>query len=246
MEKNVAIVLAAGKGSRMGTEVPKQFLEIQGKPVLYYSLKTFQDSPLIDEIILVVNKEYQKYCEEEIVRLYGLTKVSRMVEGGAERYDSVYAGLQACEGCDYVFIHDGARPFVTQAMIERCMDTVRESAACVVGMPVKDTIKIADDHGDIAVTPPREKVWMIQTPQVFDYDLVFRSYTKMLEDRASGITDDAMVVEFYGNKKIRLVPGDYENIKITTPEDIQIARMFLEENDENTGRKNVEEKMKKR
>lgn len=228
-EKNVAIVLAAGKGKRMGTDIPKQFLDIHGKPVLYYSLKAFQDSPAIQEIILVVNEEYQKYCQEEVIQLYGLTKVSRMVEGGTERYDSVYAGLKACSGCDYVFIHDGARPFVTQELIQRCMETVRIDQACVVGVPAKDTIKIADKDGYIDATPSREKVWMIQTPQVFSYELIYQAYTKMQEEHGGCVTDDAMVVEMYGNKKVKLVQGSYENIKITTPEDIKTAQLFAGE-----------------
>lgn len=225
-EKNVAIVLAAGKGKRMGMEVPKQFLNIQDKPVLYYSLKAFQDNDSIHEIVLVINDEYQEYCRRQILQPYGLTKVKTMVEGGAERYDSVYEGLKVCGNCDYVFIHDGARPFVTGKIIDRCLENVKIHNACVVGMPVKDTIKIANDEGFIESTPLREKVWMIQTPQVFAYELIYQAYTKMLKNKASGITDDAMVVETFGNQKVKLVEGSYENIKITTPEDIKIAQIF--------------------
>lgn len=226
-EKNIAIVLAAGRGSRMGTDVPKQFLKIDGKPVLYYSLKVFQENPYIDEIVLVIGKEYQEYCYEQIVGRYGLTKVTTMVSGGAERYHSVYEGLKACSDCKYVFIHDGARPFVTDAIIERCIETVRANDACVVGMPVKDTIKIADEDGYISSTPPRNKVWMVQTPQVFSYPLIRNAYEKMLCSNMAGITDDAMVAEAFSNQKVRLVEGSYENIKITTPEDIKIAENFL-------------------
>lgn len=233
--KNVAIVLAAGRGSRMGSDVPKQFLEINGKPVLYYSLKIFQENPHIDEIVLVIGKEYQEYCQEQIVHHYGLTKVTAMVAGGAERYQSVYEGLKACKDCEYVFIHDGARPFVTDAIIERCIETVQVDGACVVGMPVKDTIKIADEGGYVASTPPRSKVWMVQTPQVFAYALIRDAYEKMLCSDMVGITDDAMVAEAFSDRKVRLVEGSYENIKITTPEDIKIAENFL---------KNVVDKIK--
>lgn len=226
MGKNIAIVLAAGRGKRMGTDMPKQFLYIHDKPVLYYSLKAFQDSDVIDEIILVIGKEYQKYCQEKILEPYGLTKVKVMVEGGAERYHSVYEGLKACSNCDYVFIHDGARPFVTAEIIIRCLEMVKNCKACVVGMPVKDTIKIADEDGNIESTPLREKVWMVQTPQVFEYDLVYDAYTRMIKSGAVGITDDAMVVETFADKKVKLVKGSYENIKITTPEDIKIAQIF--------------------
>lgn len=225
-EKNTAIVLAAGKGARMGSKLPKQFLNIQGKPVLYYSLKTFQDSPLIRDIILVIGSEWQEYCREHILEPYGITKVVQMTEGGRERYDSVYAGLCACTDSDYVLIHDGARPFITENILDRAMQTARKYKACVVGMPSKDTIKIADADGFIASTPPRAQVWTIQTPQVFDYALVRSAYEKMMALGMEGITDDAMVVEAAGSCKVRLVEGSYENLKITTPEDIKIAQIF--------------------
>lgn len=225
-EKNVAIVLAAGKGTRMGSEIPKQFLKIQDKPVLYYSLKTFQDSPLISEIILVIAGEWQDYCRKNILKPYGITKVAKMVEGGKERYDSVYAGLSSCEGCDYVFIHDGARPFITEDILQRCMGAVREHKACVVGMPSKDTVKIADSEGNIAQTPARSLVWIIQTPQVFSYKLIREAYEEMFARGMDGITDDAMVVEAAKQCKVKLVEGSYGNIKITTPEDIKIAENF--------------------
>lgn len=225
-EKNIAIVLAAGKGTRMGCEIPKQFLKIQDKPVLYYSLKTFQDSPLISEIILVIAGEWQDYCRKNILEPYGITKVVKMVEGGKERYDSVYAGLCACEDCDYVFIHDGARPFITEEILQRCMGAVRDQKACVVGMPSKDTVKIADSEGNIAQTPARSLVWIIQTPQVFAYHLIREAYEEMFARGMDGITDDAMVVEAAKQCKVKLVEGSYENIKITTPEDIKIAENF--------------------
>lgn len=227
VEKNIAIVLAAGKGKRMGTEIPKQFLHIDGKPVLYYSLKAFQECDDIHEIILVIGEEYQEYCQKEIIVPYNLSKVTRMVEGGAERYDSVYAGLKACTNCKYVFIHDGARPFLTDDILQRCIESVHEYKACVAGMPVKDTIKIADERNNIETTPSRDRVWMIQTPQVFDYDLIYSAYTKMSKSNVQGITDDAMVVETFENHKVKLVVGSYENIKITTPEDIKIAQILV-------------------
>ena len=208
-EKNAAIVLAAGKGTRMGSDIPKQFLDIQDKPVLFYSLKVFQDSPLISEIILVIGKEWQEYCREKILKPYGISKVVKMVECGQERYDSVYAGLSACGQCDYVFIHDGARPFVTEEILERCMDSVRENKACVVGMPSKDTIKIADDEKNIVSTPVRSSVWIIQTPQVFSYDLIRTAYEEMLIRGMDGITDDAMVVEAAKQCKVKLIEGSY-------------------------------------
>lgn len=146
-ERNTAIVLAAGQGKRMHSKVQKQFLEIQGYPVLYYSLRCFQESPLIQDIILVTGEESISYCKEEIVQKYGFTKVSAVIPGGKERYDSVYAGLCECRDCEYVLIHDGARPFVTEEILKRGLQKVKETGACVIGMPSKDTVKLSDEEG---------------------------------------------------------------------------------------------------
>lgn len=225
--KNIAIVLAAGKGRRMGTEIPKQFLYIHDKPVLFYSLNVFQQHNDIDEIVLVVSEEYKSYCIKEILEKYGITKVSAIVEGGAERYDSVIAGLSACSDCKYILIHDGARPCITEEIIDRSLDAVRKYDACVVGMPSKDTVKIADDQGFISVTPPRKNVWNIQTPQVFSYELIYNAYQTMQRKGMAGVTDDAMVIELLDAAKIRLVEGSYENIKVTTPDDIKVLENLL-------------------
>ena len=171
-EKTTAIVLAAGQGKRMHSKIQKQFLEIQGHPVLYYSLKCFQESPLIHDIIIVTGEDMISYCKREIVERYQLTKVSAVIAGGKERYDSVYKGLLACEECKYVFIHDGARPFITEEILERGMFGVQETGACVVGMPSKDTVKVADEADFVSETPDRKRVWTVQTPQIFSYDLI--------------------------------------------------------------------------
>ena len=232
MGKSVAIVLAAGKGSRMKSNIQKQYLLIKERPVLYYSLKAFEDS-FIDEIVLVTGEEEIPYCRDEIVEKYAFTKVTKIVAGGKERYHSVYAGLQAIEDCDYVFIHDGARPFVTGQILERAYEMVKKEHACVVGMPVKDTIKLADESGYAADTPRRDLLWIVQTPQVFSFSLIKEAYTAFLKQEqellSQGIkmTDDAMVAEMFSDKKIRLVEGSYENIKITTPEDLKVAEVFL-------------------
>ncbi len=222
-----AIVLAAGSGKRMGTKVQKQYLELEGKPILYYSLYVFENSPIIDEIILVTGEEQISYCQEEIVGRYGFAKVKHIVAGGKERYHSVWNGLQATSGEGYVFIHDGARPFVTDEIIERAYNEVVECRACVVGVPVKDTIKIADDDGYIAQTPDRNYVWQIQTPQVFEAELVKTAYAKLMEQPDVNVTDDAQVVEAMMYEEVKLVQGSYENIKITTPEDLEIAKIFV-------------------
>ena len=230
-----AIVLSAGQGKRMGTSVQKQYIELQGKPIIYYSLAVFQKSEIIDDIILVVGKDQLKYVQEEIVRKYHFTKVKTVVEGGHERYASVWQGLKAREydkyyeniQDGYVFIHDGARPFVNEEMLERAYDTVRKYKACVAGVPSKDTIKLINEEQFAVTTPERKYVWAVQTPQVFEKTLIFEAYARLMEEECVHVTDDAMVVEQMMHLPVKLFEGSYENIKITTPEDLDIARIFL-------------------
>lgn len=230
--KFAAIVLSAGTGKRMGSEIPKQYLPINKKPVIYYSLKAFEESG-VEEIILVAGKEDVEYCRTQIVEQYGLKKVTAIVPGGKERYDSVYEGLKAISFADYVLIHDGARPMLTGEIIKRSMDAVMTEKACVVGMPVKDTIKVVDKDAFSKTTPDRNTLWQVQTPQSFSYPLIMDAYTKLKERIAQNgrtlpaITDDAMVAEYFLNQKIKMVEGSYENIKVTTPEDLLIAELFL-------------------
>lgn len=222
-----AIVLAAGQGKRMGTKVHKQYLELAGKPVLYYSLKAFADSSVIDEIFLVTGAGEEEYCRREIIEKYQIAKVSRIMSGGAERYHSVWNGLQEIEEDGYVFIHDGARPFVDEEMIERAFEEVKAHKACVVGMPVKDTIKVADHNDFVSKTPDRSSLWLVQTPQVFENHLVKGAYSMLMRESYINVTDDAMVVEQMLKYPIKLVCGSYENIKITTPEDLEIAEVLV-------------------
>lgn len=222
-----AIVLAAGSGRRMGTKVHKQYLLLGGRPVLYYSLKAFQDSEVIDEIILVCGSGEEEYCRTEIVDKYGLSKVSKVIPGGSERYESVWNGLQEAEEKGFVFIHDGARPFVDREMLLRAYDCVRENRACVAGMPAKDTIKIADERDFVKATPDRRSLWIVQTPQVFETKLVKNAYSLLMRETYITVTDDAMVVERMLNFPIKMFQGSYENIKITTPEDLDVAEVFL-------------------
>ncbi len=230
--KTTAIVLAAGQGKRMGQDVAKQFLLLNGKPVLFYTLQNFQNS-MVDDIILVTGEGMEEYCRTKIVDAFGFTKVKKIVIGGKERYHSVANGLRAAEDCDYVLIHDGARPFTTPEMIERGIGEVQKYQACVLGMPVKDTIKISDEEGFTASTPNRKNVWQIQTPQIFAFSLIKEAYEKLIlqeeQVKAAGviITDDAMVAEYFTDVKVKLVEGSYENIKLTTPEDMQVAEAFL-------------------
>lgn len=230
--RTAAIVLAAGSGKRMGGSTKKQYMLIKEKPVVYYSLKAFQES-FVDEIVLVVSPGDMAFCQKEIVDRYGFDKVLHIVEGGKERYHSVAFGLNSISDCEFVFIHDGARPMVTGEILERALDCVVEYEACVVGMPVKDTIKIADEKGIVVSTPDRNLVWMIQTPQVFAFSLIKEAYGKLIQqekelaEKGISVTDDAMVVETLTGHPVKLAFGSYENIKITTPEDISIAENFL-------------------
>ena len=231
MNKITAIVLAAGSGSRMKSKTKKQFMEIKGKPVIWYSLFEFEKSR-VDEIMLVTGKEDIDYCKKEIVEKYNLKKIKNVVAGGSERYESVYNGLKEVTG-NIVLIHDGARPLINNEIIERSIEGTIKSDACVVGVPVKDTIKRANKEGYIIDTPNRSELWITQTPQSFKTDLVKMAYKKMKEELEKGnttlnITDDAMVVEEFTTNQVRFVQGDYKNIKVTTPEDIDIAELFIE------------------
>lgn len=230
--RTAAVVLAAGSGRRMESSIKKQYMLIKDKPVLYYSLKAFQES-FIDEIILVVSAGDIPYCQKEIVERYGFSKVKGVVEGGKERYHSVALGLQCLKNCDYVYIHDGARPMLTEEILLRLWQSVQKTGACVAGMPVKDTIKLVDENKMVLSTPERKRVWQVQTPQVFSYDLISEAYDRLLAaekellQKGLMVTDDAMVVETLTEHPVKLVEGSYENIKITTPEDIPIAERFL-------------------
>ena len=240
MEKKrcTAIVLAAGQGKRMGTKTQKQYLNLCGYPVLWHCLHTFEESVVIDDMILVTGEDQIDYCRTEFVEKYGFRKICKIVAGGAERYHSVLNGLRAMEknACEdgYVFIHDGARPFVDEAMIGRAYEEASASGACVIGMPVKDTIKIADENGYIVSTPKRSLVWQIQTPQVFDAELIVSAYREVIEreqellSQGVQITDDAMVVEYVCEHPVKLVQGSYENMKLTTPDDLEVAEAFLQ------------------
>lgn len=236
MEK-IAVVLAGGRGSRMKSDIPKQYLLIHDKPVLYYSLKLFQESE-IDKIILVAGHDDIAMCSRDIVEKYQFDKVVKVVEGGAQRYDSVYHALKAIKelqiGSDdgkdsYVFIHDGARPCVNQEIIHRCYLAAEQFGACTAAVPVKDTIKVVDKEGFAVDTPDRNTLWQVQTPQTFRYDIIQRAYEKMFLDKEKGvITDDAMLVERYTDVKVKMAMGSYNNIKITTPEDMGAAARILE------------------
>ena len=230
-----AIVLSAGQGKRMGASVQKQYIELNRLPVICYTLQAFQESDIIDDIVLVVGAGQEDYVYTEIVRKYYFTKVRSIIPGGKERYDSVWNGLKvikngglgqkAKEG--YVFIHDGARLFVDEEILRRGYETVKEFRACVAGMPSKDTVKLVDDEKFATDTPQRKYVWTVQTPQVFETGLVKEAYSKLMEQDEITVTDDAMAVELMTGCPVKMFRGSYENIKITTPEDLVTAEAFV-------------------
>jgi 2-C-methyl-D-erythritol 4-phosphate cytidylyltransferase len=237
--RNIAIVLSAGRGSRMHTKQAKQYLDLCGKPVIAWSLQAFEGFGGIDDVILVSAPDDIAYCRKEIVEKYRFKKVRAIVPGGAERYLSVWEGLKAAsrmldgdsgsggmrESC--ILIHDGARPLVDGNIISRCLDDALRHGACVAAMPVKDTIKVADPSGFAVRTPDRRSLWQIQTPQAFSFSLVYEAYRKLIAEGITDVTDDAMVVERMSAAHVRLTEGSYRNIKITTPEDLEIAELFL-------------------
>lgn len=229
--KTGAIILAAGRGKRMQSDVPKQYIELEGRPILYYTLQAFEKSP-VDELVIVCGKEEQEFCKREIVEKYHFQKVKAIVAGGKERYHSVYEGLKACSDIAYVMIHDGARPFISQELIRTLLETVQQGINCIPGVPVTDTIKRVS-NGMIVETPDRQTLYAAQTPQTFAYDIIFQAYQKLIEDEENGIkpaqsiTDDAMVAQLMMNCPVQIVPGSYNNIKVTNPSDLAQAAALL-------------------
>lgn len=226
-KKTAAVVLAGGSGKRMNSDTKKQYIQIQDKPLLFYALNAFEHS-CIEKIVLITSPGEEGYCQKQIVDKYQFSKVSAIVSGGKERYNSVFNGLKALENTDYVLIHDAARPFVTTKVIADALQGAKEYDACVIAVPAKDTIKIADEEGYVKLTPNRSTVWNVQTPQAFNYQLVYDAYSKIFkyEDELE-ITDDAMVVEHMADVKIKLIHGSYSNIKITTQEDLNGIENYM-------------------
>lgn len=236
-----AIVLSAGTGSRMGSPVAKQYMLLEEKPILWYSLNAVEQSEVIDDCILVVGAEDVDYVNREIVHKYEFSKVDTVTAGGAERYLSVGKALHVMSNGNmkvpnqdgYVFIHDGARPFLTEDILKRLADGVAEYHACVAAMPSKDTVKIVDKNQFAIQTPDRRTVWNVQTPQVFEVRIIMEAYERLemgivkMQEQGIAITDDAGVVELFTNYRVRLVEGSYTNLKITTPEDMIVAEALL-------------------
>lgn len=228
MSKIAAIIVAGGSGKRMGSSIKKQFIKLRDKEILAYTIEAFNKIDEINEIIVVTGKEDIDKVRREIVERYQLGKVKQIIEGGKERQDSVYNGLATVgQEIEYVMIHDGARPFISEEVIKRAIQETKQHKATIVAVPVKDTIKLIDkEQGVVEATPAREKLWMVQTPQSFEKQLLLEAY-KQAEERNLQVTDDSMIVEAYGHN-VHVVLGAYTNIKITTPEDLVIGESILE------------------
>lgn len=245
-ERCTAVILAAGSGSRMKSDTAKQFMPLCGKPLICYALDAVEKSDIIDDCILVTGVKDLLWVTEEIVKKYHYHKVDTVIAGGDERYASVASAMRLIVSDDmvvpnrdgYVFVHDGARPFLTEKILRDTYEAVQKYGACVSAVHSKDTVKIADEDGFVRETPDRNLIWNMHTPQVFETGLITGAYAALeknlpeLKQKGVHITDDAMVVEYFTDSRIKLVEGSYENIKLTTPEDFVIAERIL---DKNTG-----------
>lgn len=226
MSKVTAIIPAAGMGKRMGKAMAKQFLTLGDKPMLAHTLLVFQNAPEIDEIIPVLAKEDMEGCLRDVIEQYQITKVKTLVVGGKERQDSVMHGLQKIsKDASVVLVHDGVRPFVTPDMIREAVVLAKKGECITVGVPLKDTIKEVDDNKIVLRTLERGRLWAIQTPQAFPVKILRRAYEESSRQKMYG-TDDATLVERTGGT-VRVIMGSYENIKITTPEDLIVAEEIL-------------------
>ena len=222
---NGVVIVAAGTGSRMKMEINKQFIKLNEKEIIAYTIEKFYKHKNIQDIVVVIKEEEAEFFKENILKKYKFKNI-KIAYGGNERQDSVYNGLKLLDNkCDTVLIHDGARPFVSGYTIDKSIEEVKKHKAVVVGVRVKDTIKVINDKNDIIDTPDRSKLWAVQTPQTFDYNILLKSYEDAFKNGFYG-TDDAMLVERIGYK-VKMVEGSYNNIKITTQEDINIGTQIL-------------------
>jgi 2-C-methyl-D-erythritol 4-phosphate cytidylyltransferase len=223
--KTVAIIVAGGQGTRIKGVLPKQFLMLGDKPIAAHAIEKFENCKLIDEIILVVPEEYLGYSTQRVIDRFGFRKADKIVPGGENRQESVYAGLKACpSGTALVAIHDAVRPLISPDKITASIELCTEKKAVVLAVPPKDTVK-RGENGLIVTTLDRDKLWLIQTPQVFEYGLIREAHEKAREEGYVG-TDDSVLVERLG-KDVVILEGDYANIKITTEEDLALAESLI-------------------
>lgn len=222
-----AVIVAAGKGKRMGTEISKQFLPLRGKEILAHTVEKFEHAENIRDIVLVTGQDSLQDVQD-MVQEYGWQKIISVVAGGKERQDSVWNGLLAVsEDTEIVLIHDGVRPFVTEDILNLSIETAVEMGGCVAGVPAKDTIKVCNSENISVDTPDRSTLWQIQTPQTFQKERIVKAY-KQAKDAGFIGTDDASLAEYSGYP-VKVIMGSYRNIKITTQEDLLIGEAFLKE-----------------
>ena len=228
MVNNLRVVIAAaGTGSRMKSRINKQYMLLNSRPILSYSLDVFEKYEAVDEIVIVANPRDTKYCEKEIVKKFGYRKVKKVIPGGEQRQDSVWAGLMQLnrDTTDYVAVHDGARPLLTSALLSDLIRQAEEWGAAIPGVYIRDTLKMVDRDGFVGNTLDRSSTVFIQTPQVFRFQEIYQAYKMALEEGFKS-TDDAALFEKYIGR-VKVVPGNYNNLKITTPEDLIIAQSLL-------------------
>lgn len=227
-KRTIALIPAAGMGKRMGASINKQYLQLDGMPIVARTISIFEKSPLIHAIYLIIPRDEIPYCRENVVGKYGFKKIAAIIPGGKERQNSVLNGLNAIysesNDDDIIIIHDGVRPMVTETMIAKSIETAQIADAALVAVPVKDTIKVVE-NGIVTSTPNRETLWQAQTPQTFRFGIIYNAHCQAEKEAFIG-TDDCSLVERIG-KKVQIVSGDYRNIKITTPEDLVLAEAFL-------------------
>ncbi len=222
-----AVIPAAGAGLRMGSEQAKQFLDFDGKPLLAVSLAPFQRCRKIDALFVVVPPGEVDYCQVEIVERFGFDKVKMVVPGGERRQDSVRLGLEATKGeYDQVLIHDGVRPLVDEALIEGVLEKAKTSRAVIIGLPSKETVKEVDDRSEVVKTYERKRLWMAQTPQVFRFQDILTAHQRAFHEGWEEATDDSILIERLGIP-VKVIQGAENNIKVTTPQDLELARFLL-------------------
>lgn len=221
-----AVIVAGGKGKRMGQGINKQFIKLGDREILAITLEAFNNSEIINEIVVVISDDEIEFCRRNIVEKYQLNKVVKIIPGGSERQESVYNGLKECSAnTEIVLIHDGARPFITKSLIAESASCASESGACTVAVPIKDTLKMVDSNNRIVGSLKREEIYSIQTPQAFKMDLIMEGHRRAYSENWK-VTDDTSIVEKMG-QPVKVVLGTYFNIKLTTPEDLIIGESIL-------------------
>jgi 2-C-methyl-D-erythritol 4-phosphate cytidylyltransferase len=222
-----AIIVAAGVGQRMGGPVPKAYLPLAGKPILAHTLEVFEAVPEVQEVTVVANPNDLEYCQSKAITPYGFRKVLRLVPGGKERQDSVYHALKALkdEELEIILVHDGVRPLVTPEAVRHIIHGAQKHGAAILGRPAFDTLKRVNPQGEVVQTLERKDIWLIQTPQGFRAELLWRAFTEAYSRNFYG-TDEASLVEQLG-QPVQFLPGSPYNLKITTPEDLALAEVLL-------------------